>query len=104
LTVADDGPGVPEEDRLRVFERFATLDDARSPANGGTGLGLAIVAAVVIAHRGMVEVDDRPGGGARFRVTLPRVAGPEVGEDGAPPSEPAARWRAATGLAATSRS
>jgi signal transduction histidine kinase len=104
LTVADDGPGVPEEDRLRVFERFATLDDARSPADGGTGLGLAIVAAVVIAHRGMVEVDDRPGGGARFRVTLPRVAGPEVGEDGAPPSEPAARWRAATGLAATSRS
>ena len=73
LTVEDDGPGVPMEDRERVFERFARLDDARARGGSGTGLGLAIVREIVEHHRGHVVVQDRPYGtsGARFVVTLP---------------------------------
>lgn len=71
LAVADDGPGVPPDERERVFERFARLDAARSDADGGTGLGLAIVAEIVQAHGGQVRVDDATGGGARFTVSLP---------------------------------
>ncbi len=71
LTVADDGPGIPPDERERVFERFARLDAARSDADGGTGLGLAIVAEIVQAHGGQVRVDAAAGGGARFTVSLP---------------------------------
>lgn len=71
LTVDDDGPGIPIEDRARVFERFVRLDEARSRDAGGSGLGLAIVAAVAHAHGAVVAVDDRPGGGARVRVVFP---------------------------------
>ena len=71
LDIADDGPGVPAADRIRIFERFVRLDDARARADGGSGLGLAIVAEVVAAHDGQVWVEDAPGGGALFRVRLP---------------------------------
>ncbi|MCV7357772.1 sensor histidine kinase [Mycolicibacterium fluoranthenivorans] len=71
LTVGDDGPGVPEPDRLRVFDRFVRLDGDRSRSAGGSGLGLAIVAEIVAAHRGRVWIEERPGGGARVRVQLP---------------------------------
>lgn len=71
LTVDDDGPGVPEADRSRVFDRFVRLDDARARDVGGSGLGLAIVADVVRAHGGRVNVSASPLGGARFVVTLP---------------------------------
>jgi signal transduction histidine kinase len=50
LEVDDDGPGIPEVDRKRVFERFVRLDDARAHDDGGSGLGLAIVAELVRAH------------------------------------------------------
>lgn len=70
LTVLDDGPGVPAEDRGRIFERFVRLDDARSRDAGGAGLGLAIVAAVARRHGGSVSVEDVPTG-ARFEVRLP---------------------------------
>jgi signal transduction histidine kinase len=69
--VEDDGPGVPEPHRDRVFERFVRLDEARARDIGGSGLGLAIVREVVAAHRGSVLVDDSPLGGARFTVRLP---------------------------------
>lgn len=72
LDVADDGPGVPTDQRARVFERFVRLDDARARADGGAGLGLAIVAEVVAAHGGTVDVVGSPLGGALFRVRLPR--------------------------------
>jgi signal transduction histidine kinase len=72
LTVSDDGPGIPEADRTRVFERFVRLDSARSRSGGGTGLGLAIVAEVVAAHGGAVTIDDRCGGGATIIVTFPQ--------------------------------
>lgn len=74
LVVADDGPGVPERDRLRIFERFTRLDDARSRDAGGFGLGLAIVREVVSSHGGGVRVDDNEPG-ARFTVTLPATPG-----------------------------
>jgi two-component system OmpR family sensor kinase len=74
VEVADAGPGIPVEDRGRVFERFYRADTSRTRRSGGTGLGLSIVAALVAAHRGSVEVDETPGGGATFRVTLPLAA------------------------------
>jgi len=73
LEVADNGPGIPAEDRAKVFERFYRADTSRTRASGGSGLGLSIVAALVAAHGGTVEVDETPGGGATFRVTLPLV-------------------------------
>ena len=75
LVVEDDGPGVPVDDRARVFERFVRLDDARSRDAGGSGLGLAIVAEVVRAHGGRVEVGDSAAlGGAAFTVVLPAAS------------------------------
>lgn len=74
LIVSDDGPGVPEADRDRVFERFARLDEARSSASGGTGLGLAIVRDIVVRHGGTIRVDSSDDGGARFVVLFPRIA------------------------------
>ena len=71
LTVDDDGPGVPEDRRDDIFDRFVRLDPSRERGRGGVGLGLAIVAEIVHAHGGTVEVSDAPGGGARFVVELP---------------------------------
>lgn len=71
LTVEDDGPGVPEPDRQKIFERFVRLDEARSRDAGGSGLGLAIVHEVVVSHGGSVFVDTSPLGGARFEVRIP---------------------------------
>jgi signal transduction histidine kinase len=71
LTVGDDGPGVPPDQRERVFERFVRLDDARARDGGGSGLGLAIVAEVVAAHAGTVSLTAAPTGGAHVTVTLP---------------------------------
>jgi signal transduction histidine kinase len=73
LRVVDDGPGIRDEDRERVFERFARLDDARARDGGGAGLGLAIVHDVVVAHGGSVAVENAPG--AAFTVVLPVHAG-----------------------------
>lgn len=75
LTIADDGPGIPDALRPVLFERFARGDGSRSRATGSTGLGLAIVAAVVEAHRGSVAVEGTPGD-TRFVVRLP-LATPE---------------------------
>ena len=68
LTVADRGPGIPEEDLPRIFERFYRVDKARSRAAGGTGLGLSIVSDTVRRQGGTVEAANRPGGGAVFTV------------------------------------
>jgi signal transduction histidine kinase len=74
LHVDDDGPGVPAADRLRVFERFVRVDDARARTEGGSGLGLAIVAEIVAAHGGSAIMEDSPTGGARGTVRLPLPA------------------------------
>ena len=71
IVVEDDGEGVPEAERERVFERFVRLDEARGRDAGGTGLGLAIVRELVAAHGGTVTVATSTLGGARFTVTLP---------------------------------
>ncbi len=71
LTVDDDGPGVAETDRERVFERFVRLDDARARDEGGSGLGLAIVAELVTAHHGTVVMDENPQGGTRLVIRIP---------------------------------
>ncbi|WP_040793727.1 sensor histidine kinase [Nocardia paucivorans] len=71
VEVVDDGPGVPEGDRERIFQRFVRLDDARSRDEGGAGLGLAIVRDVVERHDGTIRVDADASGGARFIVELP---------------------------------
>jgi two-component system, OmpR family, sensor kinase len=86
LRVVDHGPGVPPDQRHRVFERFVRLDASRARASGGTGLGLSIVDAIVAGHDGEVWVEDTPGGGATFVVRLPPVAG----DDDAADAEPAA--------------
>jgi len=71
LEVDDAGPGVPVEDRERIFERFARVSDRdRRIEDTGSGLGLALVAQHVRLHSGRVWVTDRPGGGARFVVEL----------------------------------
>jgi len=72
FVVEDDGPGIPLQERARVFERFHRTDQARDRASGGTGLGLAIVAAIVAAHGGQVRAADSGLGGAGIEMELPR--------------------------------
>jgi signal transduction histidine kinase len=72
--VSDEGPGIPEQDLERVFERFYRVDKARSRANeriAGTGLGLAIVKHLVELHGGNVRAENRPGRGAVLTIELP---------------------------------
>jgi two-component system, OmpR family, phosphate regulon sensor histidine kinase PhoR len=71
LTVADQGPGLPEADLGRVFERFYRVDQARTRDPGGTGLGLSIVRQLVELHGGRVRAANRPEGGAIFTISLP---------------------------------
>ncbi len=71
LTVADDGPGIPEAHRQRIFERFYRLDKGRSRALGGTGLGLSIVKHAVESESGQVWVEGSATGGSRFVIILP---------------------------------
>ena len=76
LAVTDHGPGLSEQDRAQVFERFYRADPSRTRAAGGSGLGLSIVAALVAAHGGRVGVQSAPGDGSRFLVELPQHTGP----------------------------
>jgi len=88
VVVDDDGPGIPPDDRERVFERFTRLDDGRARHQGGSGLGLAVVRSIVSRHQGRIRVDDSPLGGARFIVELPTCT-PHV-RAGTPASSPGA--------------
>nr|WP_218948516.1 MULTISPECIES: ATP-binding protein [unclassified Acinetobacter] len=72
ICVEDDGPGIPEEDRKRIFDAFARLDDSRTRASGGYGLGLSIVSRIAYWFGGTVGIDESPTlGGARFTMTWP---------------------------------
>jgi two-component system phosphate regulon sensor histidine kinase PhoR len=71
ISVSDEGPGIPEEDLSRVFERFYRVDKSRARDPGGTGLGLAIVKHLVELHGGTVRAQNGPEHGARFTIVLP---------------------------------
>ena len=75
VVVEDEGPGISETDRQRVFEPFVRLESSRNEATGGTGLGLTLVKAIAEGHGGAVILESRPGGGLRARIHLPRAAG-----------------------------
>jgi len=72
VEVEDNGPGIPPEDRNRIFERFYKVDRARSRGRGGTGLGLAIARHIVDRHRGHIWVQSTEGTGSTFFVSLPK--------------------------------
>lgn len=74
LTVHDDGPGVPAEQREHIFERFVRLDGGRARGQGGSGLGLAIARAIARAHDGTLDCAASPLGGAAFTLRLPARA------------------------------
>jgi len=86
FVVQDDGPGIPADQRERVFNRFHRTDLARDRASGGAGLGLAIVRAIADAHGGVVTAGESPEGGASIELELP-------GFTPAPAREPAAGVR-----------
>ncbi len=71
ITVSDSGIGIPSEEIPRIFERFYTVDKARSRMQGGTGLGLSIVKHIVQLHQGEIKVESRLGEGSKFTIILP---------------------------------
>ena len=71
MEVSDDGIGIPEKDRERIFDRFYRVDKARSRESGGTGLGLSIAREIVSRHHGSIALAPHPGPGTTVRLTLP---------------------------------
>ena len=78
LRVDDQGPGIPEQERERIFEPFTRLKGTTRHGSGGTGLGLAIARRIADAMGGTIRAESPAGGGARFSVTLPAATGPLV--------------------------
>ncbi|MFN3604252.1 MAG: sensor histidine kinase [Leptonema sp. (in: bacteria)] len=70
--VVDYGPGIPDEHKEKIFERFYRIDKDRSRKEGGTGLGLSIVKQIINIHKGIIKVFDNPKGGSIFRIFLPK--------------------------------
>jgi signal transduction histidine kinase len=70
VEIADDGPGIPAEERERVFGRFVRLDASREHASGAAGLGLAIAREIATAHGATIVLTDAEGGGTRAVVTM----------------------------------
>lgn len=79
IDVVDHGPGIPASERPQVFDQFTQLEPSVTRSQGGTGLGLSIVRGLSRALEGDVSIRDTPGGGATFRVELPRVLAPRGG-------------------------
>ncbi|HVV28324.1 MAG TPA: ATP-binding protein [Rhizomicrobium sp.] len=75
VLVEDEGPGIPENDHQRVFEPFVRLESSRNEETGGTGLGLTLVKAIAEGHGGVVLLENRPEGGLRVCMHLPKMAG-----------------------------
>ena len=80
ITVRDRGPGIPEEFKPHIFEKFAQADATNTRKKGGTGLGLSIVKEIVDRLGGKVGFDDAPGGGTIFHIDLPLCDGTAGGE------------------------
>ena len=70
MRVSDEGPGVSDEDKASIFDRFTQRGEPGGSA-GGVGLGLTICREIVMAHQGCIGVEDRPGGGSTFLVAFP---------------------------------
>lgn len=83
ISVTDDGPGIPEDQLERIFDRFTRGDAGLTQRVGGTGLGLAISKSLVELHGGSINAESTVGRGSTFRVRLPIAAGPAGGGDGA---------------------
>ncbi|GAB4367551.1 MAG: ATP-binding protein [Spirochaetales bacterium] len=78
MEVRDTGPGIPEGEQERIFERFYRIDKTRSRALGGTGLGLAIVKHIAQAHGGTVSLESSPGEGSTFTLRIPQPSSMEI--------------------------
>jgi signal transduction histidine kinase len=76
IVIEDDGPGIPDQDKQRVFEPFVRLESSRNTETGGTGLGLTLVKAIAEGHGGAVVLENRDKGGLRARMRLPRETAP----------------------------
>jgi signal transduction histidine kinase len=74
VSVTDTGPGIPEQERTRIFEQFHQIDNSNSKAKGGTGLGLAIAKQIVEMHGGRIWVESTVGKGSTFQMELPTRA------------------------------
>jgi signal transduction histidine kinase len=85
ISVSDDGPGIPAEERARIFEPYVQLGEPGSA--GGSGLGLAICKRLIDAHGGEIRVTDRASGGARFAFTLPAEPPRQASRGEAEPSD-----------------
>jgi len=71
ITIDDDGPGIPEDQREEVFKPFYRIEGSRNPGTGGVGLGLTLVRDVIRGHGGDISLDDSPNGGLRVRLKVP---------------------------------
>ena len=91
FVIEDDGPGIPVDQRERVFDRFHRTDAARDRASGGTGLGLAIVRAIADAHAGRVAVGHRPDAGTKIELEPPGFTASASRNQNAELARPAAR-------------
>jgi signal transduction histidine kinase len=78
ILVEDEGPGVPRDDRERIFERFVRLERDRQTHTGGTGIGLSVARDLVLLHGGVLRAESAAGGGARFVIELPGANRPET--------------------------
>ncbi|MCG8690509.1 MAG: ATP-binding protein [Minwuiales bacterium] len=72
IVVDDDGPGIPQQELDQIFMPFYRVDRARTPGKGGVGLGLSIAQSIVHGHGGTIRPENRPGGGLRVRISLPK--------------------------------
>ncbi len=88
IEVSDRGPGIPEDKRAKIFERFYQVDGQGSPRASGAGLGLAIARANIEGHGGTIVAADRPGGGTTMRIRLPIPSAPRPTDVGATASTP----------------
>jgi len=75
IEIQDQGPGIPVEDRAKIFDRFYRVDKARWRESGGAGLGLSIAKWAVEVHGGSIGLDSEPNQGCIFRMTLPSMMG-----------------------------